>query len=348
MSLSVRMLHLLDPETAHDVAIRALSKGLVPRQTPVTDPRLQMQVAGLEFPNPVGLAAGFDKNADALKGLVKQGFGFIECGTATPLPQSGNPKPRIFRLPEHRAVINQLGFNNKGAEVFCEHLKARPAGHIIGANIGKNKDSDDAIADYVTMLEQVHSLCDYVTVNISSPNTEGLRELQMHESLALLLDALLHTRAQLEQTAQDRTPLFIKLAPDMSEAMLQDVTEVVMDKNIDGLILTNTTISRDGVAISDERLKQGGLSGTPLFGPSTTILRKAWRMTEGRVPLIGVGGIGSGADAYEKIKAGASLIQLYTAFTYQGFELVNRINRDLLALMERDGVSHLSEVVGVE
>lgn len=333
------MLFALPPETAHELVIRALSLGLVPAQPKVSDARLNVRLAGMNLPNPIGLAAGFDKNAAALGHIFTQGFGFAEVGTITPKPQAGNPKPRVFRLKDHEAVINRLGFNNEGLSAAAAQL-ARPQHGIVGANIGKNKDSNDAVADYVAGLKGVLALADYVTVNISSPNTAGLRDLQQKDALSDLLDALLETRA----SHASSTPLFVKIAPDMDERQLEDVVALAMQKGISGLIISNTTLARpDGI-----RQEAGGLSGRPLFAPSTQLLRTAYRISEGKLPLIGVGGIASAEDAYAKIRAGASAVQLYTALIYQGFDLVTRIKLGLLERLERDGFSSISEAIGKE
>ena len=336
-SLLRPLLFQMSPEKAHDAAICALAKGLVPAQPQVHDDRLHTHFAGLELPNPVGLAAGFDKNARTLAHLFAQGFGFAEVGTITPKPQAGNPKPRIFRLKEQEAIINRLGFNNEGLTAAIARLQ-KPQHGIVGANIGKNKDSEDAVADYVTGLKGVYGLCDYVTVNISSPNTAGLRDLQQAGALGELLDALLHARATLEGTK----PLFVKIAPDMDDTQLEAVVGLALEKGIDGLIISNTTIARPE-GISQEA---GGLSGKPLFTASTAMLRRAYQLSGGKLPLIGVGGIASADDAYGKILAGASAVQLYSALIYQGFELVTRIKLGLIERLERDGFANVGEAVG--
>jgi dihydroorotate dehydrogenase len=336
------VLFQMPPERAHDMAITALSCGLVPSQPVLADERLHMQLAGLALPNPVGLAAGFDKNAQTLPHIFRQGFGFAEVGTITPKPQEGNPKPRVFRLPQQEAIINRLGFNNEGL-AGAQKALAKPQHGIVGANIGKNKDSADAVADYVTGLRGVYGLCDYITINISSPNTEGLRALQEAEALQSLLSALVEERQRLAVDAAPK-PLFVKIAPDMDQAALEALLEVVLAHAIDGLIVSNTTIQRpDGIPN-----EVGGLSGKPLYERSTAMLRLAYQLTHGKLPLIGVGGIASAEDAYGKIKAGASAVQLYTALVYQGFGLVTRIKQGLLACLERDGIPTLAAAVGVE
>ena len=335
----------LDPEFAHSLTIKALR---LANRTPSQvddDPRLRVKVLGLDFANPIGLAAGFDKNAEVTEAMLGFGFGFVEAGTVTPRPQQGNPKPRIFRLNESRAVINRLGFNNQGLEAARRRLQAlqsRPG--IRGINIGANKDATDRIADYVKSLLELGPLASYVTVNISSPNTPGLRGLQNKSELESLLSALTETREKLSR----RVPLLLKIAPDLDDQTCTDIAEVVLAKGIDGLIVSNTTIARPASLTGAHAKETGGLSGKPLFEPSTQILRKMRQLTKGHLTLIGVGGIASGQDAYEKIRAGASLVQLYTALTYEGPGLVTRIKQDLVQLLELDGLKSIADAVGVE
>lgn len=290
------------------------------------------------------MAAGFDKNAEAVDALLAQGFGFVEAGTCTPKPQAGNPKPRMFRLTEDAAVINRLGFNGRGKDVFVANLRRRGGRGIVGANIGKNRDTQDTIADYVAMLEAVAPHVDYITVNISSPNTEGLRALQEKDALETLISALFATRSGMDR----HLPLLFKIAPDLDAAGQGAVAAVALERGIDGLIIGNTTVSRPESLRSRNRNEKGGLSGRPLFALSTEVLRNMYRFTEGRIPLIGVGGIASGADAYAKIRAGATLVQLYTAFVYQGFSLLQEIHSSLAALLERDGFKSIGEAVGAD
>lgn len=338
------LLFRLPPETAHNLAVTALKTGLMPGQPQGEAPALRQSLWGLEFANPVGLAPGFDKNAEAIKGLINQGFGFLELGTVTPQPQAGNPTPRMFRLLRDEAVINRLGFNNKGLEVYCRNLRAAPRTLPLGANIGKNKDTEHAVDDYLTCLEAVAPLADYVTINISSPNTAGLRDLQGKYVLEKLLTALIAKRDSLPR----RVPLLLKIAPDLLPQDKEDIAEVALEKGIDGLIISNTTIARPLTLQSRWRSEKGGLSGKPLFAPSTQVLAELYSLTQGKIPLIGVGGIGSGAEAYAKIRAGASLVQLYSALVYQGFGLVTRINRELAELLARDGFGSISEAVGTD
>ena len=342
-SLARPILRGLDPELAHSLTIKALTFANATRASEKDDPRLRVNAFGLEFPNPIGLAAGFDKNAEVTEAMLGFGFGFVEAGTVTPRPQEGNPKPRIFRLPEDRAVINRLGFNNQGLDAVRTRLAAlqnRPG--IRGINIGANKDATDRVADYVKGLEELGPLASYVTVNISSPNTPGLRGLQNKAELETLLTALSRARAKLAR----RVPLLVKIAPDLDAHACADIAEVTLAKGIDGLIVSNTTTARPPSLKSPRAAETGGLSGAPLLAASTEILRTMRRLTQGRVTLIGVGGVSSGADAYAKIKAGASLVQLYTALTYEGPALVERIKRELLQLLERDGLNAVADAVG--
>lgn len=339
---------LLPPETAHDMAIAALEHGWLPAQSVPAFPSLAVSLWGLNFANPIGLAAGFDKNARAVNGLLAQGFGFIEVGTVTPRPQPGNPKPRLFRLAEDKAIINRLGFNNEGVTACAERVAQckRKNGGIVGVNIGRNKDSAEAIADYIQALQGVYSVADYVTVNISSPNTQGLRQLQERQALGELLDAVLQTRRMLIERTSRHVPLLVKIAPDMNRDQLTDAAEVIQQRGIDGVIVSNTTISRPETLRSAYQIEQGGLSGAPLFALSTRTLADFYKLTHGRIPLIGVGGISTPEEAYMKILHGASLIQLYTAFIYQGFGLVKRLAKGLSAQLTRDGFTSISQAVG--
>lgn len=365
-SLLRPLLFALEPETAHGLAVAALRSGLLPAQ-PQYDPEiLRTECFGLSFANPIGLAAGFDKNAAAVGGLSRQGFGFLELGTVTPQPQPGNPRPRMFRLSEDEAVINRLGFNNAGLEAFCRNLSAlpqtgqgparsggglggqAPQSTIKGLNIGKNKTSTDAVADYVTGLQKLYAHADYITVNISSPNTEGLRDLQQKQQLDELLAALSQTRGELRQLYNRTVPLLLKIAPDLTPQAQEDIVGLALVHGIDGLIVGNTTVARPESLHSRHASETGGLSGRPLMQPSTAILRNIYRLGQGRIPLIGVGGIACGADAYAKIRAGGSLVQLYSALVYQGFGLVTRIRRELAQLLEKDGFARISDAVGVD
>jgi dihydroorotate dehydrogenase len=305
------------------------------------DPRLRVKTLGLDFPNPVGLAAGFDKDADVPDALAKFGFGFVECGTVTPRPQAGNPRPRLFRLSEDRAVINRMGFNNQGMVQAARNLGTRKGHGIVGINIGANKDSSDRIADYVLGFERLAALAAYVTVNVSSPNTPGLRGLQNRDELTRLLDALIQARAKKPLTV----PILLKIAPDLDSHALDDIADVVRSSGIEGLIVSNTTIARPPLR-SAHAGESGGLSGRPLFLPSTQILGEMHRRLKDAVTLVGVGGIASGEDAYAEIRAGASLVQLYSALVFEGPGLVARIKRELLQCLERDGFANVTDAVG--
>ena len=335
------LMHRFDPETAHGLSLMALRAGLAPLPGPVHCARLATDLAGLKLPNPVGLAAGFDKNAVALPQLMRAGFGFLEVGAATPRPQPGNPKPRLWRLSEDRAVINRFGFNNEGMEAIAARLAARPAGIPVGLNLGANKDSADRAADFATVLRTAGPHLDFATVNVSSPNTEKLRELQGKEALAALLKGVVAARGELER----RIPVFLKIAPDLSPAELEEISEVALTSGIDGIIATNTTLSREGLK-SPHADAPGGLSGAPLFEKSTRVLARLSQLTQGRLPLVGVGGIGSAEQAYEKIRAGASAVQVYSAMVYAGLSLVPEIARGLDALLARDGFTSVAEAVG--
>lgn len=318
-----KLLQSMDPETAHNLTIKALSFGIGPNNKP--KPGLETNFAGLALPNPIGIAAGFDKNANAPDALLRAGFGFVECGTVTPLPQSGNPKPRLFRLKEDQAIINAMGFNNLGLDNFCENLKRRAKnGGIVGANIGANKDASDRIADYVIGLNRVWQFASYVTINISSPNTKGLRGLQDKTALQELLGRINVARKELEQNLGHR-PIFLKLAPDLDDLGISEISQEIIRAKLDGIIVSNTTISRPFGLQSTNKDKTGGLSGRPLFELSTEKL-KDFRAALGKdFPIIGVGGISSGDDAIKKFEAGANAIQLYSAFAYQGPKLLLEI-----------------------
>ena len=342
-------LRLLDPETAHGVTLKALAAGLAPRETEAEDPILATRLWSCDFPNPLGLSAGFDKNAEVIAPMLQLGLGFVEVGSITPRPQPGNPRPRIFRLPEDGAVINRLGFNNEGLEAARVRLAAFRAQQesgqhrgIVGVNLGKNKDTEDAAADYELGAAALGPLADYLVVNVSSPNTPGLRALQGREELAALLTRV---AAALPDPAP---PLLLKIAPDLTAEDKQDIAAVCLDQAVAGIIATNTTIERPATLKGKARGEAGGLSGRPLFGPSTAVLADLYRLTEGRIPLIGVGGVSSGADAYRKIRAGASLVQLYTALIYRGPAQVARIKRELAGLLREDGFDSVAAAVGAD
>ncbi len=357
--LARAVLGRLEPETAHDLTLWALrcGLGLGPVRAAPDDPVLALRLWGRDFANPLGLAAGFDKNATVIGATLRWGFGFVEVGSITPAPQPGNPKPRVFRLAADRAVINRLGFPSQGlaataARVGRWRAQARPAAQgsapvgLLGVNLGKNRDSVDAAADYAEGARMLAPFADYLAVNVSSPNTPGLRALQGRDELGRIVGQVRAAIAALPATAQP--PLLVKIAPDLSPAEMAGIAAAALDLELDGLIVGNTTVARSESLTGADRGEAGGLSGRPLFAPSTAVLGEIYRLTGGRVPLVGVGGVGSAADAYAKIRAGASLVQLYTALIYQGPGLVAEIKAGLAALLRRDGFSQLSEAVGAD
>lgn len=337
-------LFLLDPETAHGASIAALKSGLLPSAHLPPDPRLRVSVAGLEFPNPVGLAAGYDKNAEVPGEILRLGFGFTEIGTVTPRPQEGNPKPRIFRLTKDKGVINRLGFNNEGHEAALARLLATKVQGIVGVNIGANKDSEDRIADYVLGIRRFYDVARYFTANISSPNTPGLRDLQARESLSTLLAAVLAARDEEAARSGTKVPVFLKIAPDLTEEGMDDIAAEALAHPLDGLIVSNTTLSRTGLREEALARETGGLSGKPLFSRSTTVLAKMRKRVGAHLPIIGVGGVSSAKTALEKIRAGADLVQLYSCMVYSGPGLAAEIVKGLSAEMERLQVSSIAEL----
>ncbi|WP_050603308.1 quinone-dependent dihydroorotate dehydrogenase [Ruegeria sp. 6PALISEP08] len=339
--LGLSALHRMDPEAAHGMSIKVLKSGLAPAPGPVTTSRLRTNVAGLELPNPVGLAAGFDKNGEVLTPLSRVGFGFIEVGAVTPRPQPGNPKPRLFRLTEDKAAINRFGFNNEGMEVMAKRLAERPKDAVIGLNLGANKDSEDRAGDFANVLAHCAAHLDFATVNVSSPNTEKLRDLQGKAALTALLNGVIETRDALPCPL----PIFLKIAPDLTDSELQDIAKVAHETRVDAVIATNTTLSRDGLR-SAHKGEAGGLSGAPLFEKSTRVLAKLSQMTGGDFPLIGVGGISNAEQAYAKICAGASAVQFYTAMVYGGISLAADIAHGLDQLLARDGFDTVAQAVG--
>ncbi|CCD89899.1 dihydro-orotate oxidase, FMN-linked (UMP biosynthesis) [Bradyrhizobium sp. ORS 285] len=346
--LSLPLLRWLDAEDAHRLAIQGLK--LLPAVKPrPDDAKLAVRAFGLNFPNPVGMAAGFDKNAEVPDALLRLGFGFVEIGSVTPLPQSGNPRPRLFRLERDEAVINRMGFNNDGAEIVLRRLAGRASqGGIVGVNVGANKDSTDRVADYVKLIETFAPVASYFTVNISSPNTPGLRNLQQASQLDELLSKVLEARDRVRRKAGD-TPVLLKIAPDLSLAELDDVVHVARSRGVDGMIVSNTTLARPNSLREQLRAKeQGGLSGRPLFRLSTRMVAETFVRVEGAFPLIGVGGIDTGGAALTKIRAGASLIQLYSSLVYKGLGLVESIKADLTSTLLRTGRDSLSEIVGAD
>lgn len=343
-SLVLPIVRWIDAETAHGLAIWALKNNLVPRADDATDatPSLETDVFGRKFANPVGLAAGFDKNGEVPNAALSHGFGFVEIGSVTPEPQAGNPKPRLFRLYSDRAVINRMGFNNDGADVVAARLRKRARRGVLGANLGKNKYSEDAASDYAKGVEALGPYADYLVVNVSSPNTPGLRALQGRAPLEKLLRAVIKARDSFAKGV----PVVLKVAPDLTDEDKADIAAVVLKVKLDGMIVSNTTIDRPVGLNSYDQDEKGGLSGPPLMAPSTKVLADFYRLTEGKIPLIGVGGIASGKDAYEKILNGASLVQLYSSLVYHGMDLVTEIKEDLVRRLRKDGFANVSDAVG--
>ena len=344
--IGLRALRVFDPETAHGLAMKALKAGLAPT-APAPDPMLATTIAGIPIASPVGVAAGFDKNAEAPDAMLSRGFGFVEVGAVTPRPQAGNPRPRLFRLTEDRAAINRFGFNNEGLEAISGRLAARTGPRSpVWANLGANKDTADKAEDYVAVMRRLHGLVGAMTLNISSPNTEKLRDLQGADALRALLTRALETRDDLAASG-GKTPVFLKIAPDLTDSEISDISEISVECGIDGIIATNTTLSREGLA-SRHAAEMGGLSGAPLREKALAVLRRVRQETGGAVPLIGVGGIATAEDAYARIRAGASAVQLYTAMVYAGPSLGARINEGLTALLRRDGFTSPAEAVGID
>jgi len=343
MDAGAALLRCLPPETAHRATLKLLqmSAPFLPQAAP-NDARLAVTAFGLDFPNPIGLAAGFDKDADVPDAMLKLGFGFVECGSITPRPQIGNPRPRLFRLTDDRAVINRMGFNNRGMDRAAARLARRARKGILGINIGANKDSADRIGDYRLVFERLAPFADYIAINVSSPNTPGLRGLQNKDELARLLGLLTEARATMGHTL----PLLLKIAPDLEEAAMDDIANAALTFGIEGLIVGNTTISRP--LTSPHVDEAGGLSGAPLFQLSTAVLRAMRARTGSKLVLVGVGGVSSGREAYTKIRAGASLVQLYTALAYRGPGLIGQIKRDLYALLLSDGFDNISQAIGAD
>ena len=347
------LLHAVNAETAHGLAIRALSAGLVPASREADDPVLRSLVFGRDLANPIGLAAGFDKDGQAIDPLLALGFGHVEIGTVTPRSQPGNPRPRVFRLAADRAVVNRYGFNSAGLDAMAARLEVRgraggvrPAG-LVGINVGKNKESADETSDFVAGIERMASFADYLVINLSSPNTPGLRSLQRRDAFERVAQVAVaaRNRAGLQGASP---PLLAKLAPDLDDDELADVARVALESGLDGLIMGNTTLSRSADLRSPTAREAGGLSGQPLLALSTDRLATLYRLIGGRIPLVGAGGVSSGADAYAKIRAGASLVQLYSALVFEGPGLVGRIKRDLAALLRRDGFASVADAVGAD
>lgn len=344
MSLLFRLakpaLFALSPETAHGATITALKAGIINSQKTPDPDSLKTTLAGIPLPNPIGLAAGFDKNGEVPWAMSRLGFGLVEVGTITPRPQTGNPKPRIFRLKEDMAVINRLGFNNQGLGAAYRRLRSVPRDIVLGINVGANKDSENRVEDYCAGIETLAPYARYITVNISSPNTPGLRDLQAGKELAYLIERSIHARGS------HSAPIFVKLAPDLDVGALKETLDAARDAGADGFILTNTTLDRPDTLKSSAKSETGGLSGAPLMAPSTKILAQAAKHLGSGVPLIGVGGVSSGADAFAKIRAGASAVQLYSALIYHGPSLIQTIKADLAALLAQHGFDSVTNAVG--
>jgi dihydroorotate dehydrogenase len=347
-AFSLPLLRWFDPEDAHRLAVQGL-RLLPPVRPRADDPKLAVRAFGLNFPNPLGMAAGFDKNAEVPDAVLRLGFGFVEIGTVTPRPQTGNPRPRLFRLERDQAIINRLGFNNDGAERVLQRLAGRAhLGGIIGVNVGANKDSPDRVADYVQLIETFAPVASYFTVNVSSPNTPGLRNLQQAAALDDLLAKVIEARERIRRNAGD-TPVLLKIAPDLSLNDLDDVVHIARSRQVDGMIVANTTLARFTTLRDSARAKeQGGLSGRPLFRLSTRMVAETYVRTEGAFPLIGAGGVDSGGAALTKIRAGASLIQLYSSLIYKGLGLIESIKSDLASTLLRTGRDSLSEIIGAD
>ena len=347
------LMRLIEPEMSHHLAIAALKTGLLPGARKDDPENLSINLWGRSFPNPLGLAAGFDKDGEVPDALLKQGFGFVEMGTVTPRPQDGNPKPRLFRLLEDEAIVNRMGFNNDGIDVVRARLEKRrqkaPSG-VVGMNIGKNKDTEaqDAASDYEKGVEAFSPLVDYLVINVSSPNTPGLRALQ---SKAALQEIVGRSRARLDQVSRDlpkKPVLLLKIAPDLTKDECREIADVALEGALDGMIVSNSTIKRAPSLKSPLATETGGLGGPPLFEESTALLREMYLLTSGKIPLIGVGGVGSGQTAYAKIRAGASLVQIYTALIYQGLPAIKRIKTELSMLLKANGHKNVREAIGAD
>ncbi len=345
-NLLTPLMRILPPETAHEVTLRTLEYGIYPKQSHEDDIRFNQNIFGYSFPNPIGIAAGFDKNGRVPHHLLNLGFGFVEVGTLTPKPQNGNPKPRLFRLYSDQAILNRMGFNNQGFSKFTQNYSTHHKNGIVGINIGANKNSQNPNEDYVSGIQNLNQLADYFTINISSPNTPGLRDLQNPEKLNQLLSWLMATRGALMSGGHPWRPILVKLSPDIFDDELPQIIDCLLINAVDGIIISNTTTSRDGLHESGLAGESGGLSGKPLFQNSTHVLAKVYRQTKGAIPLIGVGGIDSGETALAKIQAGASLIQLYTGLVYKGPGLISKIKKHLINHMEVNNLQSISQITG--
>ncbi len=348
LELARPLLFALDPENAHEVTLRTLESGLYPRAAGAPDPRLAVNLWDLQFPNPVGIAAGFDKDARVPDAILRIGFGYAEIGSVTPLPQPGNPRPRVFRLIGHRAIINRLGFNSGGHDAALRRLQRRPKLGVVGVNIGANKDSPDRTADYILGIERFYDVASYLAVNISSPNTPGLRDLQAPAALDELLERVMAARARRVADGARQVPIIVKIAPDVAEEDLPAIADRLVAHQVDGIAVSNTTLTRPGLTGNPTAQEAGGLSGRPLFARSTAMLARVYQVTGGRVPLIGIGGIDSPEAALAKIEAGATLLQLYTGLIYEGPGLIERINAHLAAAVAQAGVPSITALVGTK
>tara|TARA_B100000686_G_scaffold329346_1_gene390410 strand:+ start:2081 stop:3148 length:1068 start_codon:yes stop_codon:yes gene_type:complete len=348
-SLLLPAIRIFPPEFAHNITIRALTLGLGPSNASQDDSVLATSVWGLSFRNPVGLSAGFDKGAEVPDAMLRAGFGFVEAGTVTPLPQSGNQKPRVFRLNKDRAAINRLGFNGTGLAPFLGRICRRKKGlGPFGANVGRNKLTKNGVADYEIGIQAVAPYADYLVANISSPNTPGLRAMQARARLEEMILRVLHARARAIPDQNARPPLIIKIAPDLTESEREDIAQVILTTGVDGLTVANTSIMRPKHLTGANKKESGGLSGVPLFPIALRLVADMYQRTGGNVPIIGCGGIASGEDAYAMIKAGASLVQLYTAMALQGPQLISNINSELAFLLKRDGFASIKDAVGIK
>ncbi|MGY8958117.1 MAG: quinone-dependent dihydroorotate dehydrogenase [Alphaproteobacteria bacterium] len=345
-ALAMPFLRRLDPETAHNLTIWALSRGWGPVDRRPDAAILKCRYWGLDFPNPIGVAAGFDKDARAYEAMLRMGFGFTEIGTVTPRPQIGNPKPRLFRLSADKAVINRMGFNNQGMEAAAGRLTQRKDHGVVGVNIGKNKETEDATDDYEVAAARLAAFADYLVINVSSPNTPGLRALQDADVLAQLIQVV---RTEAERVCpKGAPPLLVKIAPDLTEDDKRDIAAMALEQAVDGLIISNTTIERPDSLTDLARGEAGGLSGAPLFAPSTAVLGDMYRLTEGKLTLVGAGGVSNGAQAYAKIRAGASLVQLYSAMALNGPGLIQSVKSELAECLISDGFKSVSDAVGAD
>jgi len=340
------LLYALDPEQAHELTLKSLEAGIYPRPSGPDDARLAVEALGLTFSNPLGIAAGFDKDARVPDAVLGMGFGHAEIGTVTPLAQEGNPKPRVFRLVRDRALINRLGFNNAGhAAALARLQRCQPKG-VVGVNVGSNKNAADRAGDYVAGVRAFYDVASYFTINVSSPNTPGLRDLQAPAALDELVTRVLHARAEMMAAGKPRRPVVVKLAPDIAEVDLEPIVQVLVSRSVDGIAVSNSTLARAGVSDAALCKEAGGVSGRPLFHRSTVLLARVYQLTGGRVPLIGIGGIDSGAAAIAKLEAGATLLQLYTGLVYEGPGLLARIKRELVAHLEREKLARIGDATG--